>query len=90
MSYNTNLYSTLYFSFSISHFAISQKVKVAKTGRGKTPTAGLNPAYSKHLNSIPIQNTVTIVDYILSMKTDIFLHDTDCSHSNYSCILQPF
>ena len=66
MSCNTNLYSTLYFSFSISHIAISQKVKVAKTGRGRTPTAGLDPAYSKHLNSIPIQNTVTIVNYILS------------------------
>ncbi|HKG31392.1 MAG TPA: hypothetical protein VKA91_08975, partial [Nitrososphaeraceae archaeon] len=38
-------------------------------------TAGLDPAYSKRLNSIPVQNTVFIVNYILSMKTEVNLSD---------------
>lgn len=38
-------------------------------------TAGLDPAYSKRLNSIPVQNTVFIVNYILSMKTEANLSD---------------
>lgn len=38
-------------------------------------TAGLDPAYSKRLNTIPVQNTVFIVNYILSMKTEVNLSD---------------
>jgi integrase/recombinase XerD len=38
-------------------------------------TWGLDPAYSKRLNSIPVQNTVFIVNYILSMKTEVNLSD---------------
>ncbi|MDQ3839025.1 MAG: hypothetical protein M3297_07135 [Thermoproteota archaeon] len=36
-------------------------------------TAGLDPALAKRLNSIPVQNMVSIVDYILSMKTEVWI-----------------
>jgi hypothetical protein len=38
-------------------------------------TAGLDPAYSRRLYDGTLQNTVSIVDYILSMKTEINLSD---------------
>ena len=38
-------------------------------------TSGLSPAASRLLHTVSIENTLSIVDYILSMKTEINLSD---------------
>ena len=38
-------------------------------------TAGLRPEYSRLLYALPVQNTLSIADYILSMKTEVNLSD---------------
>ena len=34
-------------------------------------TTGLHPEYSRLLYNIPVQNALSIADYILSMKTEV-------------------
>ena len=38
-------------------------------------TAGLRQGYTKNLYSISVQNALSIVDYILAMKTEVNLSD---------------
>ncbi|HEY9386706.1 MAG TPA: hypothetical protein VIP70_06680 [Nitrososphaeraceae archaeon] len=38
-------------------------------------TAGLRPEYSRLLYTLPVQNALSIADYILSMKIEVNLSD---------------